>query len=90
MAANKRPPKPGSNKKPEQSMYQRISTALNPMTYARPAAQGQMESWKENYGGGARRRRIDAEVDTAVNGRPSPQSPPSATFTAAKKRSRSK
>lgn len=77
----------GGRKTP-QSMYDRISTALNPMTYARPAAQGQMEDWKENYGGGARRDRINSIVDQASGGRPMRPSPPLTTYTARKQRSR--
>jgi hypothetical protein len=83
MAVNKRPQKPGSNKKPEQSLYQRVSTALNPMTYAKPTAQGQMESWKQT---GGRFPALDRAIERATGERTAP----SATFTAAKKRSRSR
>lgn len=49
--------------------FTEISNALNPVRRATPAAQRQMEAAKERYGGGARRRRIDAVVDDAVEGR---------------------
>ncbi len=50
--------------------FEAISKALNPRTHIEPGAQKLMKDANENYGGGARRRRIDEVVDQAVEGRP--------------------
>jgi hypothetical protein len=49
-------------------VFDDISEALNPRTYLEKPAQQQMRDANENYGGGARRRRIDEAVDEAVSG----------------------
>jgi hypothetical protein len=69
MAVKKRAPAKRQGKAPQASLFQRVSTALNPMTYAAKPARQQMEGWNEEYGGGARRRRTDEEVDRAVDGK---------------------
>lgn len=48
--------------------FDAISRALNPQTYIQPKAQKAMKDANDGYGGGARRRRIDEEVDNAVRG----------------------
>ena len=51
-----------------EAWYTTTSRRLNPQTYIQPKAQETMRNANEQYGGGARRRRIDEEVDRAVNG----------------------
>lgn len=46
----------------------RISRALDPRTHLEPGAQRTMRDANEEFGGGARRRRIDEVVDEAVSG----------------------
>lgn len=66
---------PAERKPRERTMRERasdafdtISRALNPRTYLEEPAQRQMRDANEQHGGGARRRRIDEEVDRAVSG----------------------
>jgi len=52
-----------------EAWYTETSRRLNPQTYIQPKAQETMRNANEQYGGGARRRRIDEEVDRAVEGK---------------------
>jgi hypothetical protein len=74
---NRKPPakKPPAKKEPTlreraTALYQRVSTALNPRTYAEEPAQQHMREWNEGYGGGARRREIDRQVNEATGEKP--------------------
>jgi hypothetical protein len=66
----KRRPAGGKKVPAKKSLFQRVSDAMNPRTYLEKPAQRTMSNANEQYGGGARRRRIDAEVDAASEGRP--------------------
>lgn len=66
--AEKPKPKPRTLRERASEAFDDISKALNPRTYLEAPAQKQMRDANENYGGGARRRRIDAAVDEAVSG----------------------
>ena len=52
-----------------EAWYTETSRRLNPSTYVKPKAQETMRNANENYGGGARRRHIDAQVEKAVGER---------------------
>lgn len=70
MAAQKKAPakKQPTMRERVKAWYTETSRRLDPRTYVQPKAQETMRDANEQYGGGARRRRIDEEVDRAVNG----------------------
>jgi hypothetical protein len=69
MAMKKRAPAKRQGKVPAPSMFQRVSTALNPMTYTKKPASEAMSGWNEQYGGGARTRQMDKTLEEATGER---------------------